>query len=165
MLVGGSAPGNVPGLAGRGRFSGKTCDFYKSCADIRRGSLVWSTCHMRVWSSKIRLFSVDRYICRMNYVLHWLYISKFTRLRAVSRRQHSSCCHLTPSVQQTPTTTGNSDPSATLSPLIVRVYLHSNLAMGSERQAHNVTEGVIALQRHPRSSIFVPIESACSYSY
>jgi len=24
-------------------------------------------------------------------VLHWLYISKFTRLRTVSRRQHGSC--------------------------------------------------------------------------
>jgi len=35
------------------------------------------------------------FLCRSLYlpyeVPHWLYISKFTRLRAVSRRQHGSC--------------------------------------------------------------------------
>ena len=39
------------------------------------------------------------------------------------------------------------------------------LVMASERQAHNVTEWIIALQGHPRSSMLVPIESACTYSY
>jgi len=37
--------------------------------------------------------------------------------------------------------------------------------MVSERQAHNVTGWIIALQGHPRSSILVPIESLCTYSY
>ena len=54
---------------------------------------------------------------------------------------------------------------ATFPPLVVQVYLHSNFSDGTERQAHNVTECIIALQGHPRSSILVPIESACTYSY
>jgi len=32
-------------------------------------------------------------------------------------------------------------------------------------QTHNVTEWIIALQGHPRSSILVSIESAYTYSY
>ena len=44
---------------------------------------------MRVRSSKVRVFSFD--CCFLaDEVIHWLYISKFTRLRAVSRLQHSS---------------------------------------------------------------------------
>jgi len=39
------------------------------------------------------------------------------------------------------------------------------LVMGSERQAHNATECIIARQGHPRSSILVPNESAYTYSY
>ena len=53
---------------------------------------------MRVRSSKMRFF------CRSQYlpyeVPHWLYISKFTRLRAVSRRQHGSCISLSASPQR-----------------------------------------------------------------
>jgi len=50
-----------------------------SLADIRRGSqLRW--CQMRVRSSKMRLFSVDRSLHLLYEVPHWLYISKFTRL-------------------------------------------------------------------------------------
>ena len=44
---------------------------------------------MRLRSSKMRVFSGDRNIFRVKYP--WLYISKFTRLRAVSRLQHGSC--------------------------------------------------------------------------
>jgi len=37
------------------------------------------------------------------------------------------------------------------------------LMMGSERQAHNVTEWIITLRGHPRSSILALIESACAF--
>jgi len=46
-----------------------------------------------VQSSKMRLFSADRYYLQYE-VPHWLYISKFTRFRTVSRRQHGSCSFL-----------------------------------------------------------------------
>ena len=75
--------------------SGKptVCGFrrYKPHADIRRGSLErW--CQIRVRSSKLRVLFFDRYIFCMKFPNpHWLYISKFARLCAVSRRQHGSC--------------------------------------------------------------------------
>ena len=55
---------------------------------VRSCLLRW--CQTRVWSSKVRLFFVDRFIFRVEFP-HWHYISNFTRLRAVSRRQHGSC--------------------------------------------------------------------------
>ena len=38
------------------------------------------------------------------------------------------------------------------------------LMMGSERQARNVAEWIIAFQGHPRSSILVPIKSSCFFT-
>jgi len=38
----------------------------------------------------MRVFSFDRYSYLPHEVPHWLYISKFTRLRVVSGRQHGS---------------------------------------------------------------------------
>ena len=62
------------------------CGFwrYQACADIRRGSLLrW--CQMRVRSSKMRSFCFDRqpiyYPYEIVEIPHWLYTSKFTRLR------------------------------------------------------------------------------------
>jgi len=53
-------------------------------ADIRRGSLVrW--CQMRVRSSKMRIFSFDRYIFPVKFPAGFTY-RNFTRLRAVSLR-------------------------------------------------------------------------------
>jgi len=45
---------------------------HKAYADIRRGSLMrW--CQMRVQSSKMRVFSFDRYTLHCTYVVpHWL---------------------------------------------------------------------------------------------
>jgi len=61
--------------------------WYKAYAEIRRGLLVrW--CQMRVRLSKMRVFYFDRYHIPYD-VSH--YISKFVRLRAVSRLQHGSC--------------------------------------------------------------------------
>jgi len=46
------------------------------------------------------------------------------------------------------------------------IYLHSNFRDGLRKAlAHNVTKRIVALQGHPMSSILVPIESACTYSY
>jgi len=56
----------------------------------------------------------------------------------------------------------------TFPPLTVWVYLHSNFCgglVGSERQACNVIECIMAVQGHPRSLIFTPIESSLSTSY
>ena len=68
------------------------CDFwrYKAYVDIRRGSLVTEvvaneSAVVENASSLIR----SPYIFRMKFP-HWLYISKFTRLRAFSWRQHGS---------------------------------------------------------------------------
>ena len=63
---------------------------YKSYADIRRRSLVrW--CQMRVRALVENASFLLRSLYLPYEVPHWLYISKFTRLRAVSRRQHGSC--------------------------------------------------------------------------
>jgi len=49
-------------------------------------------CQMRLRSSKMRVLFFNR--CLPYEIPHWLYISKFTRLRAVSRRQHGYCFHI-----------------------------------------------------------------------
>jgi len=64
------------------------CGFwrYQPYADIRRASLVrW--CQMRVWTSKMRVFSVDRNIFRMKFPIRFTYrnLHGFARLPARAR--------------------------------------------------------------------------------
>ena len=50
--------------------------------------------------------------------------------------------------------------------LTVWVYLHSNFCGGlQKKQAQNVIECIMAVQSHPRSLIFTPIESSLSTCY
>jgi len=85
-------------------------------------------------------------------------------------QRHSS--HLMPPIQRTPTNIGITliFSQTRVSALHFRSWWYGSIfikiiVMDSERQLHNVTEWIIALQGHPRSLILVPIESACTYSY
>jgi len=57
--------------------------FVRSCCQT---AYCWTVCFLCRWRS-----CLERSLCLPYEVPHWPYISKFTRLRAVSRRQHGSC--------------------------------------------------------------------------
>ena len=81
------------------------------------------------------------------------------------RRHHS---HLMPPIQRTPmnvciTLMSSESPHYISAAGSMGLSLFKFLWRASNRQAHNVTERIIVFQGHPRSSILVPIESACTY--